>query len=87
MNFVYSGTGLLLQSGYLFTKKDEFALRYGRTSPDKKISGYISILNEYMMAYSHYFFRHNLKLQTDAGYFKGPGQEALQWRFTGIVTF
>ena len=87
VNFVYSGTGLLLQSGYLFTKKDEFALRYGRTSPDKKISGYISILNEYMMAYSHYFFRHNLKLQTDAGYFKGPGQEALQWRFTGIVTF
>jgi hypothetical protein len=87
VNFVYSGTGLLLQSGYLFTKKDEFAIRYGRTSPDTKVSNYISKLNEYMIAYSHYFFRHNLKLQTDAGYFKGPGQELLQWRFTGIVTF
>ncbi len=87
VNFVYSGTGLLLQTGYLFTKKDEFAIRYGRTTPDTKVSSYISKLNEYMVAYSHYFFRHNLKLQTDAGYFKGPGQELLQWRFTGIVTF
>ncbi|MDZ4794292.1 MAG: porin [Bacteroidota bacterium] len=87
VNFVYSGTGLLLQSGYLFTKKDEFAVRYGRTSPDKKVTNYTSQLNEYMLAYSHYFFRHNLKLQTDAAYFKGPAQKALQWRFTGIVTF
>jgi phosphate-selective porin OprO and OprP len=87
VNFVYSGTGLLLQSGYLFTKKDEFAIRYGRTSPDTKVSSYISKLNEYMIAYSHYFFRHNLKLQTDAAYFKGPAQKILQWRFTGIVTF
>jgi phosphate-selective porin OprO and OprP len=87
VNFVYSGTGVLLQSGYLFTKKDEFAIRYGQTSPDKKVDSYISRLNEYMIAYSHYFFRHNLKLQTDMAYFKGPTQEALQWRFTGIVTF
>ncbi|MBL7741286.1 MAG: hypothetical protein JNK14_18830 [Chitinophagaceae bacterium] len=87
VNFVYSGTGLLLQSGYLFTKKDEFAFRYGLTSPDNKINSYTSKVNEYMLAYSHYFFRHNLKLQTDAGWFKGPAQESLQWRFTGIVTF
>ncbi len=87
VNFVYSGTGVLLQSGYLFTKKNEIALRYGLTSPDKKIQPYISRVNEYMIAYSHYFFRHNLKLQTDAGYFKGPSQKAVQWRFTGIVTF
>lgn len=86
-NFVYSGTGLLLQSGYLFTKKDEVAVRYGFTSPDKKIANYTSRVNEYMIAYSHYFFKHNLKLQTDAGYFKGMAQEAIQWRFTGIVTF
>ena len=85
--FVYSGTGFLLQSGYLFTKKDEFAARYGFTSPGQKIAGYTSQLNEYMIAYSHYFFRHNLKLQTDAGYFKGSAQEFLQWRFTGVVTF
>lgn len=87
VNFVYSGTGLLLQSGYLFTKKDEIAVRYGRTSPDKKIDSYISLVNEYILGYSHYFLRHNLKLQTDAAYFKGPAQKVLQWRFTGIVTF
>lgn len=40
-NFVYSGTGLLVQSGILFTKKDELAARYGFTSPDAKISRYI----------------------------------------------
>ena len=87
VNVVYSGTGVLLQSGFLFSRKNEFALRYGLTAPDKKISRYISRVNEYMVAYSHYFFRHNLKLQTDAGYFKGPAQKALQLRFTGIVTF
>jgi hypothetical protein len=87
VNFVYSGTGLLLQSGYLFTKKDEVAVRYGLTTPDKIIAIYTSRVNEYMLAYSHYFFRHNLKLQTDAGYFKGPAQKAFQWRFTGVVTF
>lgn len=87
VNFVYSGTGLLLQSGYLFTKKDEIALRYGSTSPDSRVDNYTSMVHEYMMAYSHYFFRHNLKLQTDLGYFKGVDEKKLQWRFTGIVTF
>jgi hypothetical protein len=85
--FVYIGTGLLLQSGYLFTKKDEFAIRYGLTAPEKKITKYISRVNEYMLVYSHYFFRHNLKLQTDFAYFKGPAQKILQWRFTGIISF
>jgi phosphate-selective porin OprO/OprP len=87
VNYVYNGTGLLLQSGYLITKKNEIALRYGFVSPDKSINAYTSKVNEYMIAYSHYFFRHNLKLQTDAGYFKGSAQKVYQWRFTGIVTF
>jgi hypothetical protein len=87
VNVVYSGRGLMIQSGYLVTKKDELALRYGFTTPDKKIAAYTSRVNEYMMAYSHYFFQHNLKLQTDAGFFKGPAQNLFQWRFTGIVTF
>lgn len=87
VNFVYSGTGFLLQSGFLFTKKDELAARYGFTSPDHTIDKYTSRVNEYMLAYSHYFFRHNLKVQTDAGFFRGPAQKALQLRFTGIVTF
>lgn len=87
VNFVYSGTGLLLQSGFLYSKKNEFAVRYGFTAPDKRIKQYISKVEEYMLAYSHYFFRHNLKLQSDAGYFIGPSQKAFQWRFTGIVTF
>lgn len=87
VNFVYTGTGLLLQTGYLYTPKNEFSLRYGLTAPDKKIARYTSRVNEYMLGYSHYFFRHNLKLQSDLAYFKGPIQKIIQWRFTGVVTF
>jgi len=86
VNYVYSGTGLLLQTGFLFTKKNEIAFRYGFTDPDSRIKNYAMKAEEYMLAYSHYFFRHNLKLQTDFGYLKGS-QDFLQWRFTGIVTF
>lgn len=86
VRFVYSGTGLLLQSGYLFTPKDEIALRYGFTDPDNSIGNYITKAEEYMIGYSHYFFRHNLKLQSDLAYLKG-NQRTWQWRFTGIVTF
>lgn len=87
VNAVYSGTGLMLQTGYLFTKSNELALRYGFTKPDKKVKNYLTRLDEYMLAYSHYFFRHNLKLQTDLGYLKSVTQKIFQWRFTGIVTF
>jgi phosphate-selective porin OprO/OprP len=86
VNFVYSGTGLLLQTGFLITKKNELAIRYGSTTPDSKINGYVSKAEEYLIAYSHYFFRHNLKLQTDFGYLKSS-QKILQARFTGIITF
>lgn len=86
VNFVYSGTGFLLQTGFLITKKNELAVRYGRTTPDNKINNYISKAEEYLIAYSHYFYRHNLKLQTDFGYLKSS-QKILQARFTGIITF
>ena len=86
VNFVYSGTGLLLQTGYLLTKKNELAVRYGSTTPDNKIKSYISKAEEYVIAYSHYFFRHNLKVQADAAYLKSD-QKILQGRFTAIITF
>ena len=86
-SYVYTGTGLLVQTGYLFTDKDEIALRYGRTSPSSGIEHLVSTVNEYMIGYSHYFFRHNLKVQTDAGYFRGPGTKILQARGTAVFTF
>ena len=87
VNFVYSGTGLLLQSGFLFTKKDEIIARYGRTSPDKKIDQYTDLVNEYVLGYSHYFFHHKLKILTDASIFKGPTQKLFQWRFSSVIAF
>lgn len=86
-NVVFSGTGFMLQTGYLLAKNNEIALRYGFTDPDKRVKNYLVRMNEYMLAYSHYFFRHNLKLQSDIGYLQSPAQDILQWRFTGIVTF
>ena len=86
VNFVYTGTGVLLQTGYLLTKKNEIAIRYGSTTPDNKIKDYISKAEEYVIAYSHYFFRHNLKVQTDVAYLKS-NQKFLQGRFTAILTF
>jgi hypothetical protein len=87
VNYVYSGTGFMLQSGFLLSDKNEIAARYAFTDPDRRISTYTARLNEWIVGYSHYFFRHNLKLQADLGYFTGRLQEFLQARFTGIVTF
>jgi len=87
VNAVYSGTGLMLQTGYLVSKTNEISARYGFTMPDKRVSKYLIRQHEYMLGYSHYFFRHNLKLQTDIGYLQSAAQDILQWRFTGIVTF
>lgn len=86
-NVVYSGTGLLLQTGYLVSKSDELSARFGSTTPDKRVSNYLVKVNEYVLGYSHYFYRHNLKLQSDIAWLQSPAQDILQWRFTGIVTF
>jgi len=87
VNAVYSGTGLMLQTGYLVSKDNEISARYGFTKPDDRVKNYLVKLNEYVLGYSHYFFRHNLKLQSDLAYLKSPAQDILQLRFTGIVTF
>ncbi|MFM2139599.1 MAG: hypothetical protein RJA57_1906 [Bacteroidota bacterium] len=87
VNYVFSGTGFLLQSGVFLSPKNEIAARYAFTAPDDRIARYTARLNEWVVGYSHYFFRHNLKLQGDLGYYTGRLQEYLQARFTGIVTF
>jgi phosphate-selective porin OprO and OprP len=86
-NVVFSGTGFMLQSGYLLNKSNEISGRYGFTQPADKVKNYLIRQNEYVLGYSHYFFRHNLKLQSDLAYLKSTAQDILQWRFTGIVTF
>lgn len=86
-NVVYSGTGVMLQSGYLVTRSNEISGRFGLTKPDNRVKNYLVKQNEYVLGYSHYFFRHNLKLQSDLAYLKSTAQDIVQCRFTGIVTF
>lgn len=84
---VYSGTGFMLQTGYLFTRSNELSARYGFTQPDQRVKNYLFRQDEYVLGYSHYFFRHNLKLQSDLAFLQSRPQDIVQWRFTGIVTF
>ena len=86
-NHVIAGTGFLVQSGYLFTKKDEVAARFGQITPDEKMKPIMSKQKEYVLGYSHYFSKHSLKIQTDATYSLVGSSETLIYRLSSVVTF
>jgi hypothetical protein len=87
-NFVVSGKSFLVQSGYLFTKSDEIALRFGSISPLKKVSPVMLGQKEYVIGYSHYFMKHSLKIQNDISYFSfSNGQRSVIFRISSVCTF
>lgn len=86
-NYVLSGTGYFVQTGYLFTPRDEVAARIGFIEPEAKLMPLAKSQREYVLGYSHYFFRHNLKLQTDVTYAQIGTQELLTYRLNGVITF
>ncbi|MCP9763212.1 hypothetical protein EGI31_09605 [Lacihabitans soyangensis] len=86
-NHVIAGTGFLMQSGYLITKKDEIAVRYGQITPDEKMQSVMNKQQEYVLGYSHYFAKHSLKIQTDATYWVNGTSESLIYRLSSVVTF
>lgn len=85
--YSYSGQAILFQTGYLFTKKDEIAARYSVTLPDREITQFTGKLHEIVLGYSHFFFDHNLKIQTDLTWFTGPGRNQLIHRLSGVIIF
>jgi hypothetical protein len=83
-----SGQAWLIQSGYLFTKKDEIALRYaGAKNNDASVN--ISVFfREYVIGYSHYFKGHALKLQCDIGVIESkPNKQTSNVRISAIAAF
>ncbi|MFM2358745.1 MAG: hypothetical protein RLY16_738 [Bacteroidota bacterium] len=86
-NFVLSGTGFMLQSGIFIAKQDELAARFAIINPNEKIKLLASKQQEWVLGYSHYFTKHNLKIQTDLTYFKEGMQESLIYRLSGVVSF
>jgi hypothetical protein len=86
--YIYQGTGVLLQSGYLFKNNFEIAARYARISPDAEIQSYEDICDNYALCFSKYLKGHRLKLQTDVTYetitdaaIKALNGRNIQWRF------
>nr|BFF35875.1 hypothetical protein BACT7_07370 [Tenacibaculum mesophilum] len=64
---VQVGSGLNLQSGYLFSKNWEISGRFTNISLDKKITGK-GTENQYTIGLSKYIVGHKLKVQTDISY-------------------
>lgn len=86
-NYMISGRTMMVQSGIFISKRSEIAVRYARIDPSQKIISLFKTQEEYVLGYSRYFFKHNLKLQTDCSYFKNGSKESLVYRLSGVVTF
>jgi len=83
-----SGQAWLIQSGYLFTKKDEIALRYAGAKNNKADVNVGVFFREYMIGYSHYFKGHALKLQSDIGLIESkPNKQIVNARICAIAAF
>lgn len=83
-----SGHAWLVQSGYLFTAKDEIALRYaGAVNMQADVNVGV-FFREYTLGYSHYFKGHALKLQGDIGFIESkPNKQIAHARISAIAAF
>jgi phosphate-selective porin OprO/OprP len=83
-----SGQAWLVQTGYLFTKKDEIALRYaGAMNKNADVNTGV-FFREYLVGYSHYFKGHALKLQGDIGLTESkPNKQTANARISAIAAF
>lgn len=88
IRYIYQGTGMLLQSGYLFKNNFEIAARFARIAPQSEIQEFEDIRDNYALCFSKYLKGHRLKLQTDVTYetftdalSKSINGRNIQWRF------
>ncbi|MDB4835347.1 OprO/OprP family phosphate-selective porin [Cyclobacteriaceae bacterium] len=70
-----TGQGFMASAGYLFKNNFEVAGRYTFTDGDDDIYSSTSERTEYTLALSKYLVGHNLKIQTDLGYYYGSDAE------------
>jgi hypothetical protein len=85
---VPSGRAWMTQTGYLFTHKDEIALRYAGASSNNEVVNNTVYFREYLLGYSHYFKGHALKLQCDFGLIETlPEKQSAHFRTSMIAAF
>jgi hypothetical protein len=83
-----NGQAWLLQSGYLFTQKDEIAIRYAGAYNNNAEINVGVFFREYMLGYSHYFKGHALKIQCDVGLQESkPNKQIVNARVSAIAAF
>lgn len=68
--FVYAGSGLNVQTSYLFCKNWEVALRNSTLFPEKEVQPYAGYRrwNQTTLGITRYIIGHSLKVQADASY-------------------
>ena len=86
-NYVIMGNTLMIQTGIFISKRNEIAMRYAEINPSQKIIAYFPAQKEYVLGFSRYFLKHNLKIQTDCSYFKVGTKESLVYRLSSVITF
>lgn len=83
-----NGQAWLVQSGYLFTKKDEIAIRYAGAKNKNAAVNVGVFFREYSIGYSHYFKGHALKIQGDIGLIETkPSKQTANARISAIAAF
>ena len=68
--YIYTGTGINVQTSYLFPSKWEIALRNSTMFPDDKVQPYVKYdhFNQSTIGVTRYIIGHSLKVQADASY-------------------
>lgn len=66
IGYFFTGQGFVVQSGYLFKKNFEFALRFTNVQPSASIKQ--KAISEYTLGFSRYIVGHKLKIQSDLSY-------------------
>ncbi len=86
-DIVQVGSGLNLQTGYLFAKKWEVSGRYTNISLNEMITGK-NAENQYTLGLSKYIAGHKLKVQTDVSYLNiATGTNELMYRLQIDIHF
>lgn len=86
-NYIISGTTFMVQSGYFISKKNEVAARFAQITPEDKVASKMHMQKEYVLGFSHYFNKHNLKLQSDLTHLENGSNKSFIYRLSGVVTF
>ena len=83
-----TGSGFVLQGGYLFPSNLELGGRYTQIRSDSDVYSSIREANEYTLGISKYFKGHNLKIQSDLSYRdRLTGDDFLQYRLQVELAF